>query len=199
MSDLSPQQEAAIATFKTNLHLPHGGFHALIIELSKEFQLPFQKVRTVVMDVQRSVERKIRQDFTSVTEHDLSKENWLALIKAELVEMAKDNVPVMEALTNNAHYIKALGAINAPIASEYDRDMIGEDLFLAYEKEVFKPLLAMLHTSSLYWELMLAAEDLEKMIEEYRAKFSDYPQHVTAAAHLFELQQQLNAAVLTPQ
>ena len=48
MTHLTEQQEAAMATFKENLHLPNGGFHKLIIELSKEFQLPFQKVRTVL-------------------------------------------------------------------------------------------------------------------------------------------------------
>lgn len=53
MTNLTEQQEAAMATFKENLHLPNGGFHKLIIELSKEYQLPFQKVRAVLKKAQK--------------------------------------------------------------------------------------------------------------------------------------------------
>ena len=66
MTNLTEQQEAAMATFKENLHLPNGGFHKLIIELSKEYQLPFQKVRGVLKKAQKDVERQIREDFSSV-------------------------------------------------------------------------------------------------------------------------------------
>ena len=53
MSNLTSKQEAALATFKENLHLPNGGFHTLITELGKEYQLPFQKVRSVVKQTQQ--------------------------------------------------------------------------------------------------------------------------------------------------
>lgn len=196
MSDLTLEQEAALATFKTNLHLPHGGFHALITELSKEFQLPFQKVRSALLTAQRGIESKIRTDFDSVTEGDLSQQNWRDAIHVILIDLAKDNKPVMESLVINENYIKAVNAMKAPIGSEDARALILEDLMLAYEKEVFKPLLAMLHTTSLYWELMLA-EELAKMTETYRQKFIDYPQHIEAAAHLFELDAQVRAQVLS--
>lgn len=196
MSDLTPQQDVALATFKTNLHFPHGGFYALITELGKEYQLPFQTVRTAVMEAQRAIENKIRNDIDAVTEADISQENWRKMISEILVDLAKDNTPVMDSLLANKSYLKAVSSMNTPIGSEDDRAVILEYLMQAYEQEVFKPLLAMLRTSPLYWELMLA-EELDKMTETYRAKFSDYPQYVEAAAHLFELDARVRGAGLS--
>ncbi|MGF1841847.1 hypothetical protein L4C39_01455 [Vibrio clamense] len=195
MRDLTPQQEAALAIFKTNLHLPHGGFHSLIIELCKEYQLPFQTVRSVLMKVQRATERRIYDELDTVAEDDLSQENWREAIKIELIELAQDNQPVMNNLLGNEHYLKAKAAIELPISSEDGRDIILEDLMLAYEKEVFKPLLAMLHTTSLYWELMLA-EELHMMTEACRQKFIEYPQYIEAAKFLFDLDSKVRAQTL---
>ena len=102
----------------------------------------------------------------------------------------------MDNVLINQSYLKAVSAMNTPIESEDDRAEILEYLMQAYEKEVFKPLLAMLRTTSLYWDLMLA-EELEKMTESYRVKFSDYPQYVEAAAHLFYLDEKTRAMILT--
>ena len=196
MTHLTEQQEAAMATFKENLHLPNGGFHKLIIELSKEFQLPFQKVRTVLKNAQKDIERQIREDFSSVDEGVISQANWLNIIRLKLVELAEDNQSVMDKLKLNPKYQKVLEATNASISSEDEREELIEELIQAYEKEVFKPLLAMLHTTKLYWKLMLVDETC-KMTEENRDKFSDYPQHMQAAEHLYTLDQKLRSMPLT--
>ncbi|MEZ8038389.1 hypothetical protein ACED25_02215 [Vibrio sp. 1F263] len=196
MTHLTEQQEAAMATFKENLHLPNGGFHKLIIELSKEYQLPFQKVRAVLKKAQKGVERRIREDFNSVDGTVLSQENWVNIIKSKLVELAEENQTVMDKLQQNLKYQKVLSATEGSIASEDERDELIEELIQAYEKEVFKPLLAMLHTTKLYWKLMLVDETC-KMNEENREKFSDYPQHMQAAEHLYTLDQKLRSMPLT--
>ncbi len=195
MSELTPQQDAALAAFKANLHLPHGGFYTLIVELSKEYQLPFQTVRSALMTAQRAIEAKIHTDIDAVSEADLSQDNWRKGIAEILVELAKENTLVMDNLLINPSYLKAVSAMNTPIESEDERAAILEYLMQAYEKEVFKPLLAMLRTTSLYWDLMLA-EELDKMTETYRVKFSDYPQSVEAAAHLFDLDSQVRKVEL---
>ncbi|KZX57435.1 hypothetical protein A3712_04200 [Vibrio sp. HI00D65] len=196
MTHLREQQEAAMATFKENLHLPNGGFHKLIIELSKEFQLPFQKVRTVLKNAQKDIERQIREDFSNVDEGVISQTNWVNIIRLKLIELAKDNQSVMDKLKLNPKYQKVLEATNASISSEDEREELIEELIQAYEKEVFKPLLAMLHTTKLYWKLMLVDETC-KMTEENRDKFSDYPQHMQAAEHLYTLDQKLRSMPLT--
>ncbi|PQJ64025.1 hypothetical protein BTO10_04325 [Vibrio chagasii] len=196
MTHLREQQEAAMAMFKENLHLPNGGFHKLIIELSKEFQLPFQKVRTVLKNAQKDIERQIREDFSNVDEGVISQANWVNIIRLKLVELAEDNQSVMDKLKINPKYQKVLAATNASISSEDERDELIEELIQAYEKEVFKPLLAMLHTTKLYWKLMLVDETC-KMTEENRDKFSDYPQHMQAAEHLYTLDQKLRSMPLT--
>ncbi|CAV26945.1 hypothetical protein [Vibrio atlanticus] len=196
MTHLTDQQEAAMATFKENLHLPNGGFHKLIIDLSKEYQLPFQKVRAVLKKAQKGVERQIREDFNSVDDTVLSQENWVNIIKSKLVELAEENQTIMDKLQQNLKYQKVLSATNGSIASENERDELIEELIQAYEKEVFKPLLAMLHTTKLYWKLMLVDETC-KMNEENREKFSDYPQHMQAAEHLYTLDQKLRSMPLT--
>jgi len=185
-----------MAMFKENLHLPNGGFHKLIIELSKEYQLPFQKVRAVLKKAQKDVERQIREDFTNVDDTVLSQANWVNIIKSKLVELAEENQTVMDKLQLNLKYQKVLSATNGSIASEDERDELIEELIQAYEKEVFKPLLAMLHTTKLYWKLMLVDETC-KMNEENREKFSDYPQHMQAAEHLYTLDQKLRSMPLT--
>ncbi|MFA0037437.1 hypothetical protein [Vibrio sp. 10N.261.52.A1] len=196
MTHLTEQQEAAMATFKENLHLPNGGFHKLIIELSKEFQLPFQKVRTVLKNAQKDIERQIREDFSNVDEGVISQANWVNIIRLKLVELAEGNQSVMDKLKLNPKYQKVLEATNASISSEDEREELIEELIQAYEKEVFKPLLAMLHTTKLYWKLMLVDETC-KMTEENRDKFSDYPQHMQAAEHLYTLDQKLRSMPLT--
>ncbi|MFA0485368.1 hypothetical protein [Vibrio sp. 10N.222.55.B11] len=196
MTHLTEQQEAAMATFKENLHLPNGGFHKLIIELSKEYQLPFQKVRAVLKKAQKDVERQIREDFTNVDDTVLSQANWVNIIKSKLVDLAEENQTVMDKLQQNLKYQKVLSATEGSIASEDERDELIEELIQAYEQEVFKPLLAMLHTTKLYWKLMLVDETC-KMNEENREKFSDYPQHMQAAEHIYTLDQKLRSMPLT--
>ncbi|MGF1696516.1 hypothetical protein L4C54_12650 [Vibrio lamellibrachiae] len=190
MSELTPQQEHAKATFKSNIHLPGGGFHTLIIEKSKEFQLPFQKVRSVVMSAQKAVERKIREDFQNMDEAELTKESWFDAINVALIDLAKTNQSVMDILATNQNYIHAQTALKASIKSEGERNELLENLFLAYEKVVFKPLLAMLHTSPLYWKLMLL-EELYQMTEEKRQQFELYPQYMQATETLFILDQKI--------
>lgn len=184
MSTLTPEQEQAIAVFKSNLHLPDGGFHRLILNLCIEFQLPFQKVRAVLKKSQLIIENKIRHEFENVDEDTLTKENWLNIIKRTLTIMANDNQPLMDVLANNPYYIKALESIKHPITSDQDRESILADLCQAYEMEVYKSLSEMLYTSDLYWHL---SDDLAEMTEERRNLFKDYTQHTEAMNHLSEL------------
>ncbi|WP_295891309.1 hypothetical protein [uncultured Vibrio sp.] len=186
MKQLTPQQENSLASFKDNLHLPNDGFHTLIIELSKEYQLPFQKVRKALIKSQKAIETKIRNEFDDVVESDLSKENWLILIHLELKALAESNQSVLDKLSVNENYLNALALTKNDIGSENDREAALEELYLAYEKVVFKPLLSMLHTSPLYWKLM-RFEELYQMTEEHRQLFVDYPEHMEAAKQLFQL------------
>ncbi|EGU29548.1 hypothetical protein VII00023_09059 [Vibrio ichthyoenteri ATCC 700023] len=195
MSELTPQQDAALAAFKANLHLPHGGFYALIVELSKTYQLPFQTVRSVVMKAQRDIEGKIRREPDCLSDIDLSQAHWRYVIDTALLALAQENTQVMDDLASNPSYQKALKAMSESIDSEDKREEILEWLMQAYEKEVLKPLLAMLRTSPLYWKLMLA-EELSQMTETCRAQFHEYPQHVEAAAHLFDLDEKVRAMSL---
>ena len=196
MSNLTPEQEAALATFKENLHLPNGGFHTLITELGKEYQLPFQKVRSVVKQAQKNVERRIKSDFETIDADALTQASWIAAIRLELEELAKETESVMDKLKANPKYLSVIAAIEGAISTEDERDEWIEQLIQVYEKEVLKPLLAMLRTTKLYWTLMLVDETC-KMTPEQREKFADYPQHMEAAEHLYELDQKLRAKVLT--
>lgn len=73
MTHLTEQQEAAMATFSGNLHLPNGGFHKLIIELSKEYQLPFQKVRAVLKKAQKTLNAKYERTLPALMTQYLAK------------------------------------------------------------------------------------------------------------------------------
>ena len=188
MSELTPQQEKAMATFKDSIHLPGGGFHVLIIELCKEFQLPFQTVRSVLKKSQSSIEAKIRDELTCVDDGDLTKENWLDVIKGTLKELAVNNKPVMESLIASDTYLQAIARMEQTILSESDQEDILNNLAQAYEDEVCKPLMAMLYTTTLYWEL---SNELFEMTEVRRQRFSDYPQHMEATAHLLQLAEQV--------
>ncbi|MEZ9233818.1 hypothetical protein AB4259_22460 [Vibrio amylolyticus] len=198
MSPFSLQQENALATFKNNLHLPNNGFHTLIIELSKEYQLPFQRVRKALINSQKSVERKIKQDFDNLVREDLSQENWLKLIRTELTELSKDNQSVLDNLNKNEMYIQAQALAEESISSEAVREEILEALFLAYEKVVFKPLLSMLHTSPLYWKLM-RCEELSQMTLETRLLFAEYTEYMEAAETLFQLDEAVRNEIRTPE
>ena len=195
MSELTLLQEQALATFKTNIHLPGDGFHTLIIELSKEHQLPFQKVRSVVKSSQVAIEKKIKNDFESVDSSEFTKASWLDSINNALIDLAKNNEQVMDVLQANSNYIKAIDAMKSNISSEEDREAIVEWLMLAYEKTIFKPLLAMLHTSPRYWKLM-RVEELHQMTAENREQFNDYPSHMEAAAHLYKLDEKVRSATI---
>lgn len=194
MSKFTQEQEHAITLFKGNLHLPDGGFHRLILALCIEFQLPFQKVRAVLKKSQVFVEHKIVNEFESVDENTLTKENWLNIIRQTLSSLSRDNKPIMESLVNNIHYIKAVDDANKPIESEHDREMIIAALSQAYEAEVYKSLSAMLYTSDLYW---LLSDELVEMDEVRCQPFQDYPQHVEAIIHLSKLLQRITSLPLT--
>lgn len=183
MIELTPQQEA-LATLKANLHLPGGGFHALIVELAREYQLPFQAVRKVLKQSQKSIERKIKQDFDKLDDHELTQEHWLNLIRTSLKLLAQDIQPVMVTMTQSSHYQQAITAIATSINTEQQQAEILEMLAMTYELEVYKPLTAMLYTSILYWKL---PDDLYQMTEEKQQIFSGYPQHMQATVHLLEL------------
>ncbi|SON52271.1 hypothetical protein [Vibrio tapetis] len=193
MSALTEQQEQAISTFKENLHLPGGGFHALIVELCKEYQLPFQQVRSVLKKSQTAVEKKIRLDFTHISASDLTKENWLAIIEQALIPLAEATPAVMESLSQHEPYQKAVACIKQGVADEAQRQHLLVELEVIYEQQVCKPLKAMLYTTVLYWEL---SEDVFNMNKELRLKFSDYPQYMDATEHLFELWQQVKSAAI---
>ncbi|WED22848.1 hypothetical protein L3Q72_05495 [Vibrio sp. JC009] len=188
MSELTAEQEHALTLFKERTHLPGNGFHALIIELCKEYQLPFQQVRTVFMESQAAIEKKIRTDFANTTDEQVTKEHWLSVIKSRLDELAADNPPIMEKLTSSNRYLKLKQALAKPINSEEEKALLLANLEDVYEFEVCKPLKAMLRTTSLFWAVK---SELFEMTPEQRLKFSDYPQHMEATEHLLELAERI--------
>ena len=188
MNNLTPEQENAIAKFKESIHLPGNGFHAMIIEMCKEYQLPFQPVRTVVMDSQAAIEQKIRNDFKNVTHAQLTKEHWISVIKHKLDEMALSDIPLMDKLTTSERYLKVKEALSKPILSKEEREKILAAIEDIYEYEVCNSLKAMLRTTSLFWAVK---SNLFEMTQEQRLKFSDYPQHMEATEHLLELSEHL--------
>ncbi|MDE1311503.1 hypothetical protein G6Z90_05845 [Vibrio aestuarianus subsp. cardii] len=194
MCELTTEQTDAMATFKHSLHLPGGGFHALIVELCREFQLPFQVVRSVLKQAQASIETKIRDQFDNVVASDLTKEHWLSVIKDELNERAKDNIPLMESLLDSEIYRQFLNESKSPIRTESERECLLEHLMQAYEQQVYKPLKAMLYTTVLQWQL---PNDLLEMTEETRQLFNNYPQHMEASAFLFKLSEQIRSQPLS--
>ncbi|MCL9773785.1 hypothetical protein [Vibrio methylphosphonaticus] len=190
MTDLTEDQEHALATFKAALHLPKGGFHVLIVELCKQYQLPFQTCRSVLKKAQKSIESKIRLNFQDIDNSDLTQKNWLSLIHATLTDLAKDNQPLMESMTGGTRYRKLISDMQQS-SDDSDREMQRDRLLTIYEQEVYKSLAAMLHTSALYWELR---DDLFEMSDERLAKFADYTQHVEAIRHLQQLSLQMKAS-----
>lgn len=184
MSQLTPDQESAIARFKQHTHLPGNGFHAMIIELCKEYQLPFQPVRTVVMRAQAGIEAQIRADIKAVTDEQLTKAHWLTVIRAELAEMAGNTIPLMEQLTSSKRYLQVKEKLAKPELNAEEKEQILAELEDIYEYEVCNPLKAMLRTSKLFWAVK---SELSEMTPEQRQKFSDYPQHMEATEHLLTL------------
>ena len=185
---LTPQQQA-IATFKANLHLPNGGFHKLIVELAREYLLPFQAVRKVLKQSQKAIEKKIKHQFDEVSDFDLTQENWLNLIHASLAEQAKNNLPAMEKLQQCQFYKEAIQALSQPIENQEQHEAVRELLAMAYELEVYKPLTEMLYTSILYWKL---PDDLYQMTPAKQQEFEGYPQHMEAVRHLLELSEKVS-------
>lgn len=194
MYQLTTEQADAMATFKHSLHLPGGGFHALIVELCREFQLPFQIVRSVLKQAQAAIETKIRDQFDHVVASDLTKEHWLKIIKDELNQRAKDNIPLMESLLDSEIYRQFLDQSKSPLRTEAERECLLEHLMQAYEQQVYKPLKAMLYTTVLQWQL---PNNLLDMTEETRQLFNDYPQHMEASALLFKLSEQIKSQPLS--
>lgn len=180
---LTPQQQS-IATLKANLHLPNGGFHKLIVELAREYTLPFQTVRKVLKHSQKTIEKKIKQDIENVSDAELSQKHWLVLIHADLSALAKQNQPLMDTLQNSQLYRDTLSLLTQPTVSEHDREVIRDNLAMVYEIEVYKPLTEMLYTSILIWKL---PDDLFQMTDEKQAIFSGYSQHMEATRHLLRL------------
>ncbi|MGV3002954.1 hypothetical protein [Vibrio sp. E150_018] len=185
---LTPQQQA-IATFKANLHLPNSGFHKLIVELAREYLLPFQAVRKVLKQSQKAIEKKIKHQFDDVSDFDLTQENWLNCIHASLAEQAKNNLPVMEKLQQSQLYQDVIQTLSQPIKNQDQHEAVREQLAMTYEIEVYKPLTEMLYTSILYWKL---PDDLYKMTQEKQQEFEGYPQHMEAVKHLLELSERVN-------
>ncbi|GLT13432.1 hypothetical protein [Vibrio algivorus] len=185
---LTPQQQA-IATFKANLHLPNGGFHKLIVELAREYLLPFQEVRKVLKQSQKVIEKKINHQFDEISDYDLTQENWLNLIHISLKEQAKNNPPVMEKLQQSQLYQDAIQTLSQPINDQAHRETAREQLAMTYEIEVYKPLTEMLYTSILYWKL---PDDLYQMTPAKQQEFEGYPQHMEAVRHLLVLSEKNN-------
>ncbi|WP_413283080.1 hypothetical protein [Vibrio sp. MA40-2] len=186
-------EEQALAMLKANLHLPNGGFHKLILELCIEFQLPFQKIRSVLKKSQRSIEKNIKQSTGPVDPAILTKESWLQQVKQTLTLLAEENKPLMECLVNDVHYIRAISASEQPIMCESEREAILADLAQAYESQVFKSLSAMLYTSDLFW---LLSNELIEMTQQRCEVFDQYPQHIEAINHLLSVYDQVSAQPL---
>ncbi|WCE31927.1 hypothetical protein [Vibrio sp. SCSIO 43137] len=184
MSNLTPQQETALSTFKSNIHLPGGGFHKLIIDLCKEYQLPFQKVRTQLMKAQSAIEKSIKASDSELTEQQVSQAYWIESIRERLAELAKGNQPIMDTITSDSDYQQAIALLTKAELSEDEKLQISDLLAQVYEMKVYKPLKAMLHTTILYWKLK---DDLYLMSDELRTVFNEYPQHMHATEHLLSL------------
>ncbi|MFA0087686.1 hypothetical protein [Vibrio sp. 10N.261.51.F12] len=184
MSNLTVEQENAIATFKAALHLPKGGFHVLIVDLCQQYQLPFQTCRSVLKKAQKSIESKIRDQYDELEPADLTQACWLALIHQSLSELAAQTQPLMVTMTSSERYTAIMSAMESPHVEASARDELIDKLMMVYELDVYKSLGAMLHTSALYWELR---DDLFEMTADRLQKFSDYPQHVEATLHLLDL------------
>lgn len=184
MSKLTPQQEAALSTFKSNIHLPGGGFHKLIIDLCKEYQLPFQKVRTQLMKAQSAIEKSIKAADSELTDQQLSQAFWIETIHERLAELAKKNQPLMDTIKSDNDYQQAVALLTKAELSEDEKLQVSDLLAQVYEMKVYKPLKAMLHTTILYWKLK---DELYLMSDELRTVFSEYPQHMRATEHLLNL------------
>lgn len=185
-------QQQALATLKQNLHLPNGGFHILIVELCCEYQLPFQSVRRVVREAQSKIEQVIFDDVAAIFDQNLSQENWLKLIHQELEQMAKESVPVLDAMREDAVYKKIKSAAQLQSVDSETHTARLNDLNDVYQRVVYRSLKAMLHTSKLYWELK---EKLFEMTDERCERFSNYSQHVKAIKQLQSLAEYLTDKV----
>ncbi|MDR9828859.1 hypothetical protein RCJ22_25050 [Vibrio sp. FNV 38] len=193
MDHLTDDQTQALATLKSNIHLPNGGFHRLIVELCKEYQLPFQKVRAVLKSAQSAIESNIQQASSSELDGLVTKEHWLSLITEQLVLLAKDNKPLLEVISQLERYVLTIDRINIMKqtgCTQQTKEEVIEDLCMVYEKSVYQPLKAMLYTTLLQWELR---NDLQEMTNERRAKFGEYPMYMQATQHLFELYEQVSS------
>lgn len=191
----SAQQQVAITKLKQNLHLPNGGFHALIVDLSREYLLPFQQVRSVLKQVQQSIEANIGKSADAIDENALTYDNWISLIRNKLEALAKGNIPVMQAIEKNDSYIWLNQQLSNPVEGDEQRQQLIESIEDIYQREVYQPLMAMLYTSMLYWELR---ESLEDMTQERIELFKGYPEHMQACLHLIELQKQIvNGSITT--
>lgn len=187
MNHLTNDQTNAITALKSNIHLPGGGFHVLIVDLCKEFQLPFPKVRAVVKASQSAIESKIPHESSPELERIVTKEYWLSLIREQLTVLAKDNRPLMEVIAEVEQYTLSLENISKMKHSgctQQLKESVTADLNSVYELWVYKPLNAMLHTTLLQWKLK---SELQQMTDERRALFSDYPMHMQATQHLLDL------------
>lgn len=193
MTQMTAKQEDLLAIFKANLHLPNGGFHALIVELACEYQLPFHTVKPVLKQSQKIIEKKIKTDVSNIIDYDLTQDNWLSIIKHSLEELAQNNRPLMDVLIQSQPYMNALHAIEKPIMNESEREEILENLALAYEQQVYKPLMAMLYTSKLYWRI---SDDLYQMTLEKQQEFSHYSHHMAATQHLLNLSEKVKAKTI---
>jgi hypothetical protein len=193
MSQLTPQQEQAMATLKANLHLPGGGYHALIVDLCREYLLPFQQVRAELKSAQVAIETQIQHQFERVTSDELTKQHWLSIIRNALVQLADGNQTVMQSLETSEPCLRVIERLQGELKDNAERDILIAEIDQAYETLVCKPLMAMLYTSPLYWEL---STDLALMTVQKQQQFSDYPQHIQAMAYLLGLRQQAIKAPL---
>ncbi|WP_261816967.1 hypothetical protein [Vibrio gallicus] len=197
MSHLNDEQVQSLANFKSNIHLPHGGFHTLIVDLCREYQLPFPKVRTVVKASQIDVENKILDADIADLERIVTKQYWVDLIRERLALLAVDNKTPLQDITETELYRQCLESIREMKCSGATQQLQAstiESLNSVYEMSVYKPLKAMLHTTQLQWKLK---RELQSMTEEQRTLFCDYPAYMQATKHLLDLCDEMTSLTVT--
>lgn len=165
MSELSVEQLNAIAKFKSELHLPNDGFHTLIIDLSKDYDQPFQVVRKCLKKSQKQIERLISSDVWVTNPVDYQLSHWFDAIHKELKKLSTNNVTVMERFESNEYY--------QLLQQDPEANLVGNVAELYYS-EIYQPLKERLYTSKLFWRLK---EDFSEMDSERIDDFREYEQY----------------------
>lgn len=181
MSNLTIEQTNAIAEFKSELHLPNDGFHTLIIDLSRDYDLPFQVVRKCLKSSQKQIERLIKSEAWVSNPIDYKLTHWLERIHNELEKLAATNDSLMSKIEASEYY---------PLLKQEPDTNTSNYVAEIYYTEIYLPLRERLYTSKLYWRLK---EDFPEMDSERIEDFRDYNEYYEAMLWLKGILNRLSA------